>query len=169
MKNKGFTLIELLVVIAVIGILAAVVLASLNSARGKARDTRRISDLKQIQTALELYHTDNGSYPSTGVPVGSMPTGSGTHYRGVCSSFGSHATTGSGGYVPNLAPNYISVLPTDPKPAANNTCYLYASDGVDYLVMAYLSPETTIPDTFKRPKAPTQNTLFLYSEGARMW
>ncbi len=63
MKNRGFTLIELLVVIAVIGILASVVLASLNSARGKARDARRLSDMKQLQTALELYYDKYGRYP----------------------------------------------------------------------------------------------------------
>ena len=62
--NRGFTLIELLVVIAIIGILASVVLASLNSARVKGRDARRISDVKQIQLALELYYDKNQSYPT---------------------------------------------------------------------------------------------------------
>jgi len=63
-KNKrGFTLIELLVVIAIIGILSSVVLASLNSARLKARDARRVADLKQIQVALELYYDANTKYP----------------------------------------------------------------------------------------------------------
>jgi len=64
-KNKGFTLIELLVVIAIIGILASVVLASLNSARKKSRDARRIADTKQLQLALELYFDANSSYPAT--------------------------------------------------------------------------------------------------------
>jgi type II secretion system protein G len=63
-KNKGFTLIELLVVIAIIGILSSVVLASLNSARTKSRDAKRVSDIKQLQLALELYFDDNGSYPA---------------------------------------------------------------------------------------------------------
>lgn len=62
--NKGFTLIELLVVIAIISILASVVLASLNSAREKARDAKRISDVKQLQLALELYFDDNSGYPT---------------------------------------------------------------------------------------------------------
>lgn len=61
---RGFTLIELLVVIAIIGILSSVVLASLNSARKKGRDARRISDIKQLQLALELWYDNNSSkYP----------------------------------------------------------------------------------------------------------
>ncbi len=71
-KNKGFTLIELLVVIAIIGILASIVLASLNSARTKSRDARRIADLKQIQIALELFFDANRSYP---VSIAELVTG----------------------------------------------------------------------------------------------
>lgn len=61
--NKGFTLIELLVVIAIIGILSSVVLASLNTARGKGKDARIQTEVVQIRTALETEY--NGSnYPS---------------------------------------------------------------------------------------------------------
>lgn len=63
-KNKGFTLIELLVVIAVIGLLAGIVLVSLNIVRKKARDAKRISDLKQIYLAMQLYYDDNNTYPA---------------------------------------------------------------------------------------------------------
>jgi len=62
-SQRGFTLIELLVVIAIIGILSSVVLASLNTARLKSRDTRRVADLKQIQLALQLYFDAEGEYP----------------------------------------------------------------------------------------------------------
>lgn len=63
--KKGFTLIELLVVIAIIGILSSVVLASLSTARQKSRDAKRISDIGQIQLALELFFDAWQSYPST--------------------------------------------------------------------------------------------------------
>lgn len=62
-QKRGFTLIELLVVIAIIGVLASIVLASLNSARRKSRDARRIADIKQIQLALELSFDANSAYP----------------------------------------------------------------------------------------------------------
>lgn len=73
-KRKGFTLIELLVVIAIIGILASIVLASLNSARKKSRDARRVADVKQIQLALEMSFDSNRTYPLT---LASLTTGCG--------------------------------------------------------------------------------------------
>lgn len=96
-KNKrGFTLIELLVVIAIIGILASVVLASLNTAREKSRDAKRISDVKQLQLALELYFDSS----TTGYPV-------------------SDAT-----WVADLTPTYIPVMPTPPT-GTGATAYSY--------------------------------------------
>lgn len=104
-NQRGFTLIELLVVIAIIGILSSVVLASLNSARKKGRDARRISDMKQLQLALELYYDANQSYPAG--------TGS--------------ASTSLATLVTN---NYISSVPQDPTNAANYVYMYSAADGV---------------------------------------
>ncbi|MFH1427726.1 MAG: prepilin-type N-terminal cleavage/methylation domain-containing protein [Patescibacteria group bacterium] len=63
-KNKGFTLIELLVVIAIIGLLSTLAVVSLNNARAKSRDAKRIADVKQLQTALELCFNEGNAYPT---------------------------------------------------------------------------------------------------------
>jgi len=64
-NKKGFTLIELLVVVAIIGLLSTLSILALNTARARARDAKRVADVKQIQTALEMYYNDAGVYPST--------------------------------------------------------------------------------------------------------
>lgn len=74
-KSKGFTLIELLVVIAIIGVLASVVLASMNSARKKARDARRVADIKQIQLALEMYFDASSPSNSYADSIAALATG----------------------------------------------------------------------------------------------
>lgn len=68
--DRGFTLIELLVVISIIGTLATLVLIQLGTARGRARDAKRISDVNQIRSAVELYYDDNGGkYPDNITPA----------------------------------------------------------------------------------------------------
>src|SRR3990167_1117674 len=75
--KKGFTLIELLVVIAIIGILSTLAVVSLGNARQRARDSKRVSDIRNTQTALEIYYTDRSSYPyapATGACTASVAT-----------------------------------------------------------------------------------------------
>ena len=65
MTKRGFTLIELLVVISIISLLSSIILASLNSARIKARDITRVRFLREFQKAVELSAANNGNaYPS---------------------------------------------------------------------------------------------------------
>lgn len=130
--SAGFTLIELLVVISIIGLLSSVVLASLNEARMKARDTQRISDLQQIRLALELYRDDNGAYPA----------GANTIFAASYSSSFSAINWDSFGAI--LSP-YISSMPYDPtsnlsviQPITTLLGYTYWSNSGEsaYMLMA---------------------------------
>jgi prepilin-type N-terminal cleavage/methylation domain-containing protein len=71
MDKKGFTLIELLVVIAIIGLLSSMSVYAINVARMKARDAKRLADMRQIQTALNFYHDDHGAWPEENSSNGS--------------------------------------------------------------------------------------------------
>lgn len=99
-NQKGFTLIELLVVIAIIGLLASVVLLALNSARQKSRDAKRLADVRQIASALELYFD--------------AAVGGSNGYPGAMSA---------------LAPNYLGQNPIFPTPndGCNTASYQYTS------------------------------------------
>ena len=63
-KEKGFTLIEMLVVIAIVGLLSSVVVVGLGGAREKARDARRLADLRSLQNQVELAYQTSTGYPS---------------------------------------------------------------------------------------------------------
>ena len=83
-RNKqAFTLIELLVVIAIIGILTALAVVSLQNSRRSARDAKRLSDVKQIQIALELYYQDNSSYPPTLIAGNTLSSNSITYMETI--------------------------------------------------------------------------------------
>lgn len=105
-ERKGFTLIELLVVIAIIGILAAVVLVSLNTARVRGRDARRLSDLQNVSLAMELFSDVNdGQYPDDALtPCAGDAEGTGTPTDTL---FGNIATCLSG-------EGYLADVPSDP-------------------------------------------------------
>ena len=68
--SRGFTLVELLVVIAIIGVLATMLLLQLGVARQRARDAKRITDVNQVRTGVELYFDDNGMYPQVATYAG---------------------------------------------------------------------------------------------------
>jgi len=98
-KRKGFTLIEMLIVIALIGILAGVVISVINipKTQARSRDSKRVGDIKRIQTALELYFADNRRYP-------------------VNTSFSYVHTALS-----SISPTYIDQIPLDPLNGQNTS------------------------------------------------
>lgn len=114
-QRKGFTLIELLVVIAIIGILSTLAVVALNSAREKSRDAKRVSDVKQVQTALELYFGDQNGYPSVGTAAN---LGAGNYLCLDEDGFG--ATCDAGGTT------YMGLVPAAPTPPTGNA-YAYCS------------------------------------------
>jgi len=130
-NKKGFTLIELLVVIAIIGLLSTLAVVALNSARQKSRDSKRVADVKQVQTALELYFADLNGYPPP--PTGETILGTGT-MKAICSDnvcanavdCGFKAACGTTDTV------YMGLVPAAPTPQ-DGTCttttnrYVYAS------------------------------------------
>lgn len=97
MKKDGFTLIELLIVIVIIGIIATFSVIIINQARAKARDAQRLSDIKQISTALELYRADEESYPTVLTPGQSLVG-------------------------PTSGVTYVAKLPTNPPPTNDGSC-----------------------------------------------
>ena len=122
MNKKGFTLVELLVVIAIIGLLSTLAIVALGSAREKARDSKRLSDLRQIQTALELSYTENSAYPiATDLLLGD-PAATG-------------CLDATGFVAAGCANAFMGLVPEDP--GANS--YVYNSaDGTTYSIDATL-------------------------------
>lgn len=113
-NKKGFTLIELLVVLLIIGLLATISVVALGTARAKGRDTRRLTDVKGIQNALELYFVDVNGYPA----VASATTlGSGSAAR--LDSTGWAVLSGTS------TPVYMVKAPANPTP--NGANYVYTS------------------------------------------
>lgn len=97
----GFTLIELLVVIAIIGLLSTIAVVALNSARSKGRDAKRVADVRQIQTALELYLSDKGIYAASGA----APLVLGVGATSLCAT--------SGFFAACAGTTYMGVVPRD--------------------------------------------------------
>jgi prepilin-type N-terminal cleavage/methylation domain-containing protein len=106
---KGFTLIELLVVIAIIGVLTTLITSNLTLAQARARDARRLADLDTIASGLEMYYSENSTYPGPGTTAGSF-------------SFTSALIDASPG-----TNTYIKSPPVDPRNVAATYEYFYCT------------------------------------------
>jgi len=112
--KRGFTLIELLVVIAIIGVLTGIILVSLSGSKARARDAQRVSDLAQLQLALELFYDRCNQYP-----------------------FGLSTSSGGLGCPSGITlGSYISIIPTPPAGAGQNS-YDYGPDVVNGKPVSY--------------------------------
>ncbi len=118
-KKKSFTLIELLIVVAMVALISILAISSFGGTRTKARDTKRLADIKQIQTALEMYYSDQSDYPSgTDLKLGADGV-SRCLYHNTFADTGFQASCASG------AITYMGKVPTDPKPVLNEAEYIY--------------------------------------------
>ena len=126
-QTNGFTLIELLVVIAIIGILSSVVLASLNSARGKARDATRKSDIHQLLVAFTAYAADKGSFPVYGPICLGLTTGA-PCWTGFALNGGGTGTFVGDATLNTLLAPFLPTIPKDPLPTRSvGDAYIYYS------------------------------------------
>lgn len=128
-RHVGFTLIELLIVVAIIGLIATIAAVGINSARAKARDNKRATDLAQIRKALELSYEPGSGYPATGV---GLVIGSGT----------TDVLCGKNGTVSFVADQsaancdagkvYMGLVPVNPTPGGSAYTYV-STDGASTL------------------------------------
>ncbi|MBI2314653.1 type II secretion system protein [Candidatus Daviesbacteria bacterium] len=125
MKTKGFTLIELLITISIIAILSTIGLIVYTEVLQQGRDSKRQSDLRSIQSALEQYNHDQGFYPAaTPSPL-------------VFGS-GNSLTSNTGNPNPSPSPKvYMNEVPAEPLPSPHAP-YLYVPSGISYCLYAGL-------------------------------
>ena len=136
-RHRGFTLIELLVVIAIIGTLASVILASLSTAREKARDATRKAQLAEVAKALEMYYDDHGTYQVAGSGSGGSGVGWLDYNYGYPSVAQKLASDG-----------YIGGVVTDPSGVTTGnvngrTGYMIYATANNYTLWANLERPTT--------------------------
>jgi len=122
-SKKGFTIIELMVVIAVIAVLSSIVLVLLGNAKEKSRDARRVSDMREIQNALNLYFTDNNRFPRVTPAVD---------------------ITGSDAFSTEMeAAGVISEMPTDPVNTGGSVySYVSSENGAVYTISFCLETDS---------------------------
>jgi len=127
---RGFTLIETLVVVGIVGILISLSVAGLRGAQSSARDSQRKTDLQDIRSALEIYKTDCGVYPSEPLPWGGQLIGN----------------DGANCPASNV---YMTQVPQDPQNATKGYKYEYVTNGTftTYALCAKAENSSTSPTT----------------------
>jgi prepilin-type N-terminal cleavage/methylation domain-containing protein len=152
--RQGFTLIELLVVIAIIALLSSIVFASLNSARMKSRNARRLSEMSQIKLALEMYFDDFGYYPTD-------------NDGGACNCDYSTLPTSAPDFLPSLQTAYLPTVMLDPLNINTGNIHYgyYSQDGSTYYLMFNMEPNGNGQDC--PPHAPMDSGI--PGQGGAKW
>lgn len=176
-KKKGFTLIELLIAVTIIGMLLGIGTFSFSNIQRNARDTRRRSDLKALQNAVEQFYARTGIYPTT----------NGIWWSSEPGDVQPNGNANDGNWVPGLvAGGFISQLPRDPlgRITDNAACiaidpdfrraYMYNSNGLDYKIVSNCAPETPagtwpVTDPFFDVLRPNHAWAVWSSERSRGW
>jgi general secretion pathway protein G len=146
--SAGFTLIELLVTISIIGFLAAATLILLANARAKSRDGKRVGDVRQMISGLELYYSHCNSFPVVATPLTLGAAGQ-KLYNGTAAACGTNDGTSPNGGIGTAASGttYIVTMPSAPLPvdggptctSANNP-YIYTSTDTAGVVADTVTP-----------------------------
>lgn len=178
-SGGGFTLVEVLITITIIGILVSIMTLNFLEARKVARDKIRMSALKELQVAINLYKAQNGRYPEVGCSAGSGV------WAGPGPQEGANVTCDQ--YIVGLVPNYIAELPRDPNQESDlGEGFMYVTDatGSVYKAMVHGSVEkqfvTSYADEFARcpasngsghcgPGGPQNYVYAIYSKGTEWW
>ena len=145
-SSSGFTLTEILVVIVIISILALIGVANFSDTSASARDAERQTDLKNLQNALETYKNRVGRYPAGCNSNANWSGQLGTSYECSTTRGAELSTNGTGQYIIGLAPEYISVLPSDSKLKGLNSGYVYRTniEGTVFKLKAYNTVESEV-------------------------
>ena len=147
-KKSGFTLIELLVVIAIIGFLAALTLVALANARIRSRDAKRVADVRQIISGLELYSANCNSYPIVGTALTLGPTYKLYNGTGVNCGTNDGSSAVNGGFGTTAGgTTYIATIPAAPTPS-DGSCPTAGAGSTDANPYKYTGTNTTYSLTF---------------------
>jgi prepilin-type N-terminal cleavage/methylation domain-containing protein len=143
---QGFTIVELLIVIVVIAILAAMVIVAYNGIQERARNTIRINDMKSVQRLIEAYNVEKGEYPKTTNNPKSNWRAADVRTDDNCYNGSSTAE-----WIPNITSTLPQSNPEGGKGVDGVTgCYLYVSNGQEYVISAWNMVSTPQTSTLYR-------------------
>lgn len=152
--SAGFTLVELATIAAIIAMITSIILATLQDARQKGRDARRIADARQTRNALELKYDKDGDYPRS--PPPGPPT-----WTDSC--------TNPTNYINNLvSQGYVARLPQDPV-NNNGYCYRYRGQDEDFKFAVFIEGLGNRTKFSQADGGVQADWYELYTPGARSW